>query len=182
MSNPLLKPGDPRFSKPTPIDAAGQNRFAELEEVEASAVEESAGKQDSQQASGATTASGLYAATPAGSELPFRPHYEVSAPSRGQFLLVLAVIGLAGAACGASSLLDVYNTGWLLPLCGVFAAGPALVLGYMDLGEMYLGGRDPEGRPLTHLAMWLGLGGLVGCVATVASMMWLLMGPFPDIF
>jgi hypothetical protein len=177
MSNPLLNPGDPRFAKPTVLDAAGQNRFAELEEVEASAVE-----QDADSASGAKSPEDVYAATPAGSELPFRPHYEVSAPSRGQLLLVLAVIGLAGAACGASSLLDIYNTGWLLPLCGVFAAGPALVLGYMDLGEMYLGGRDPEGRPVTHLAMWLGLGGLVGCVATVASMMWLLMGPFPDIF
>jgi hypothetical protein len=177
MSNPLLKPGDPRFAKPSPIDAAGQNRFAELDEVEATAVE-----QTGDQTSDAKTAADIYAATPAGSQLPFQPQYETTAPSRERLLLVLAGIGMVGVACGAISLLDIYNTGWLLPLCAVFAAGPAWVLAYMDLGEMRFGGRDREGRQQTLLAMWLGVGGMLGCLATAVSMMWHLMGPFPDIF
>jgi len=169
MSNPLLKPGDPRFAKPSLIDAAGQNRFAEQEPSEAEAAQDSA--------SPATA----YTATPATSELPFQPHYETTAQSREVMLLVLAGIGLAGAACGASSLSGIVFIGWLMPLCAVFAAGPAWLLAYGDLREMRTGGRDASGRPLTLLAMWLGVGGLLACIGSVAWLMWLGMGPLPDI-
>jgi hypothetical protein len=96
--------------------------------------------------------------------------------------LALAACGLAGAACGASSLLGIFQTGWLLPLGAVFAAGPAWVLAYKDLGEMRHGGRDASGRALTHLALWLGVAGMLACLGTTAAMMRLLMSPFPDIF
>jgi len=168
MSNPLLKPGDPRFQQPSIVDAAGQNRFSDTEQGDAEQASDQAGGADS------------YAATPATSERPFEPHYETTAQSRELVLLVLAGIGLAGAACGASSLSGILITGWLLPLCAVFAAGPAWILAYNDLREMRTGGRDAAGRPPTLLAMWLGVGALLACIASVATMMWLGMGPLPD--
>ncbi len=174
MSNPLLKPGDPRFAKPPVTDSAGQNRFAERDPAEQERQEA--------EAIGDSAASGTaYSATAASSELPYQPQYETTAPSREPLLLTLAGLGLAGALCGTSSLLGIYHAGWLVPLCAVFAAGPAWVLAYKDLGEMHLGGRDPAGRSPTLLAMWLGVAGMLACIGTVASMIWLGMGPFPDI-
>jgi len=169
MSNPLLKPGDPRFQQPLLIDAAGQNRFADTEQADAAQTQDPAAAADS------------YSATPATSELPFEPHYETTAQSREVILMVLAGVGLAGAACGASSLSGILLTGWLMPLCAVFAAGPAWLLAYGDLREMRTGGRDAAGRTLTLLAMWLGVGGVLACIGSVAWMMWLGMSPLPDI-
>ena len=115
------------------------------------------------------------------SELPFQPQYETTAPSREPLLLTLAGLGLAGALCGALSLSGIYHAGWLVPLCAVFAAGPAWVLAYKDLGEMHLGGRDASGRSPTLLALWLGALGMLACILAVATMIWLEMSPFPDI-
>src|SRR4030095_7599685 len=135
MSNPLLKPGDPRFAKPSLIDAAGQNRFAEWDAAEQALNEAEAGHNPAK-------SDVAYSVSSATSELPFQPQYETTAPSREPLLLSLAGIGLAGTVCRAPSRSGLYLTGWLLPLCAVFAAGPAWILAYKDLGEMHLGGRD----------------------------------------
>ena len=169
MSNPLLRPGDPRFQQPSLVDAAGQNRFAEREQTDADEAADSGAPSDA------------YSATPAGSELPYQPQYETSAQSREVILLLLAGIGLAGAACGASSLMGIVFTGWLVPLCAVFAAGSAWLLAYGDLGEMRTGARDASGRQLTLLAHWAGVAGLLGCIGSTGWMMWLGMSPLPDI-
>jgi hypothetical protein len=174
MSNPLLKPGDPRFAKPTVVDVTGQNRFAERDPAEQERLEAEA-------AADAGAAGTAYSATPATSERPFQPQYETTAPSREPLLLTLAGLGLAGALCGALSLSGIYHAGWLVPLCAVFAAGPAWVLAYKDLGEMHLGGRDASGRSPTLLALGLGVAGMLACIGAVATMIWLEMSPFPDI-
>ena len=175
MSNPLLKPGDPRFSKPSLIDAAGQNRFAEQDPDEQVSPDAAAASDASQTAQ-------PYTASSATSERPFQPHYETTAPSRETLHLILVSIGLAGALSGAASLLGIFHLGWFVPLCAVVAAVSAWVLAYKDLGEMHLGGRDERGRALTQLAMWLGVGGMLACVSMVAWMIMLGLSLFPDIF
>ena len=79
-----------------------------------------------------------------------------------------------------SSLSGIMLTGWVLPLCAIMAAGPACVLAYGDLREMSTGARDESGRPLTLVAMWLGVLGLFVCVGSVASMIWLGLSLLPN--
>lgn len=174
MSNPLLKPGDPRFSKPSLIDAAGQNRFADQDPAEENSP-------DSATASDASQSAEPYVAPSASSELPFQPHYETTAASRETLHLILASIGLAGALSGAASLLGIFHLGWFVPLCAVVASASAAVMAYKDLGEMHVGGRDSQGRQFTLLAMWLGMCGLLACIMAVSWMIVLEMSLFPDI-
>ena len=82
MSNPILKPNDPRFARPAITDGQGKNRFGDPEQV----------------AEPADEVKDVYTATPAGGEQPYQPRYETTAPSRGVWLLILAVIGLGGVA------------------------------------------------------------------------------------
>jgi hypothetical protein len=169
MSNPLLKPGDPRFAQPSIVDAAGQNRFAETENGSASDAPPAPSSQPD-----------IYSASPASSEAPYQPRYETTAQSRGIILLVLALVGLGGAAAGMTSLTGIMLTGWIFPLCAFFAAGSAWLLAFGDLREMQTGARDDEGRPLTQIAMWLGVVGLIACVGSVASMVWLGLSLLPS--
>jgi hypothetical protein len=166
MSNPLLKPGDPRFQQPAIVDAAGQNRFAEGD-----GAGDAPPSQRSQE--------DVYAATPATSEAPYQPRYETTAQARGIILLVLALVGLGGATAGMTSLTGIMLTGWIFPLCAFFASGSAWLLAFGDLREMASGARDEEGRPLTLIAMWLGVIGLVACIGSVVSMIWLGLSLLP---
>jgi hypothetical protein len=55
------------------------------------------------------------------------------------------------------------------------------MMAYSDLDEMAVGARDPNGRPLTLLAMWLGVLGMFACLATVAAMIWIGLSFLPNI-
>jgi hypothetical protein len=95
-------------------------------------------------------------------------------------LLVLAVIGVAGVGTSATSFGGMAS-GWIFALCGTVASATAWLLAYNDLGEMQLGARDPDGRPLTLVALWLGVLGMAACLATVAAMIWLGLSLLPNI-
>jgi hypothetical protein len=167
MSNRLIKSDDPRFVRPTIVDAAGKNRFGDDE-------------QTAEQAAAQSQANDLFAVTAASSEeRPYQPRYETTAPSRGLWLLVLAIAGAAGVGTSAASFGGL-ATGSIFALCGTVASAAASLLAYNDLGEMTLGARDREGRPLTLLALWLGLFGMVACLATVAAMIWIGLSFLPD--
>lgn len=168
MSNPLLKPGDPRFVRPTIVDAEGKNRFGDDEQAaEGSAAE---GQQRD-----------VYAVTAASAESrPYEPRYETTAPSRGAWLLILAVVGIAGVGTSAASFGGL-ATGSIFALCGTVAAAAAWLLAYSHLSEMAIGARDPDGRPLTLLALWLGVFGMFACLATVAAMIWIGLSFLPNI-
>src|SRR5438046_4598605 len=74
MSNPLLRPNDPRFQKPEVRDIAGKNRFGE------STTESPPPASDS-----------VYsAATTSDEARPFVPRYEVQQHSRPTILFILA--------------------------------------------------------------------------------------------
>jgi hypothetical protein len=141
MSNPLLKPDDPRF-QPRPLTKAdGSNPFAEGEAVlEAEAAGSKAGPD---------RVGSAFTAPAATDERPFRVQYELTAPHRGGLLLVMSVISMLGAILGAF----VMYLGWVLPLLALVPALTVIFLAVEDLKMMKLGGRDPAGRAATIAAL-----------------------------
>jgi hypothetical protein len=167
MSNPLLKPNDPRFHKPSIVDGAGQNRFAEG----GSAAD--AGKE---------TGDAFAAGTAAAGARPYQPHYEATQRSRSGMLLTIAGLGLLGAAVGILALSGIFPTGYFAPLISVVPGATAWLLAYQDLKTMQLGAMDDSGRERTRLAYWLGLFGLIACLVIVATAVWREMNLLPDLF
>jgi hypothetical protein len=168
MSNPILKPTDPRFVRPSLVDAEGKSRFADPDAPAATKNSEP------------TDSSGVFATSAASSEQPYTPRYETTAASRGIWLLVLGLVGLAGAGVTTFSLFTV--VGWLFPLCGLGPSMAAWILAYGDLRDMSNGGRDESGRGITTVAMILGILGTIACAGTLIGLIWLGVGLLPGIF
>lgn len=157
MSNPLLKPNDPKFTRPSLQDAGGKNLFAE------------GGGTESNQPS-ASTNDNIYSSSAA--NVPYQPHYEVSQGHRGVLLLVLACTGLVGSLIGISSLTQMWVLGWVFSLLAIVPACCALVLGWHDLRAIRMGAMDPRGRNLTLIAFWLGALGFFSSVAMDAVVLY----------
>jgi hypothetical protein len=168
LSNPLIRPNDPRFQKPSIVDAAGQNRFGE--------------GQAAGDAAGAAASSDAFAAGTSDEAHPYQPQYEVTQKSRSGLLLGIACLGFAGALVGVIALVDLFPSGYFATLISVIPAATAWLLAYSDLKTMRLGAMDDSGRQRTLLAYWLGLLGLIACVAIVATMIWREMNFLPDLF
>ena len=152
MSNPLLRPNDPRFTKPNLLDAQGKNIFAEGKGNEVAAA--AAVQPDGSTVPDENVYSGSAAST------PYQPRYEVSQRHRGTLLMVLACTGLVGSLCGVSSLAGWWVLGWVPSFLAIVPAGCALGLGWQDLRAMRMGAMDPKGQNLTQTAFWMGaLGG-----------------------
>jgi hypothetical protein len=165
MSNPLLRPNDPRFQKPEIRDAAGQNRFGD---------EQPAGKLSGDE--------GVFAAAAADDERPYQPRYEAQQADRASVLLSLAGLGWGCGLIGSISLLGFFSLGWMLPLLGLVPSAAAWFLAHEDLKTIDTGAIDAAARPRTRNAYWLGLLGLLLCAAVVGSMLWRQMTFLPDLF
>ena len=171
MSNPLIRPNDPRFQPPPLRDAAGNNLFVDAD-APIAAEPADGGPLPARIVEPAEH--NLFAAPAAQpiDEPAYQPQFETTHPHRGMLLLVLSVVGLAGSG----SLLLVV-TGSILGLLGLVAIIPAAaawLLGRSDLRAMRQGAIDPSGLIQTRLAMWLGLAGtliyvvsLIGLLVTV---------------
>ena len=168
MSNPLIKPNDPRFQKPSIVDAAGQNRFGE-------------GQADAE-SGGEGGAGDAFAAGESAGARPYQPQYEVTQQSRSGVLLTIAGLGWGGAVIGIVALLGIFPMGYFMTMISVVPATTAWLLAYQDLKTMQLGAMDDAGRPRTRLAYWLGLSGLLACALIVATMIWREMNLLPDLF
>jgi hypothetical protein len=138
MTNPLLQPDD-RFRPRQSVRADGSNPFAEGDAL----LEAEAGRPE--------RAAGTFAAPVASDQTPFQPQYEVTAEHRGGMLLIMSLICLAGACLGTL----VSWVGWLLPLLAIVPGVTVIFLAAEDLKMMRLGGRNPEGRLLTWVALIL---------------------------
>jgi len=165
MSNPLLKPEDPRFRPLEFRDEAGQNRFGEEEAAKA----------------GVDSKSGDAFATASGDARPFEPRYEAHQVPRTALLYLLGGMAWTGAAIGAVALAGLIPAGWICPLLGIAPAGAAWFLAWEDLKSIRTGAMDEEARPATRLAMWIGLLGLLACAAIVGSMIYREMPFLPDV-
>lgn len=165
MSNPLLKPNDPRFQKPEIHDPSGKNRFGEGPPPEQPPQAQSQ----------------VYAAAATEEARPFVPRYEAQQQPRTGLLLVLGGLSWAGAALGAISLTGGFNLGWILPLLGIGPGLAAWFLGYEELKAIRVGAIGSESRSQTRYALWLGITALIACGAIVAGMIYRGMNLLPDV-
>ncbi|HZN33972.1 MAG TPA: hypothetical protein VFB80_09145 [Pirellulaceae bacterium] len=165
MSNPLLRPNDPRFHKPEVRDEAGQNRFGDTQPAgEAKAAD-----------------AGVFAAAAVEEARPYQPRYEAQQSARGGLLMILAGGGLVCGLLGMIALLEVLRLGWVFPLLGLGPAAAAWLLAHEDLKAIAVGAIDETGRPRTRRAFWLGLAALLLCLGVVGSMVWRQMNFLPAI-
>lgn len=163
MSNPYLRPKDPRFSRPSVTNADGKNRFADGDQ--------------SPTAAGNST-DNLFAAGPSTADQPYQPRYEATVQSRGIFLLVLAILGIAGVGTGMSSVVG-WSLGWIFPLLATVSSTTAWLLAYQDLQTMQSGAMENSGETMTRISLWLGLAGIVAGLGSVGAMIWLGLGLLP---
>ena len=164
MSNPLLKPNDPRFRQPAMRDEAGANRFGEQADD-----------------SGESKTGGDAFATTSDEARPYDPRYEAQQPSRWGMLFVLGGLGWTGAAIGVLALLEWTATGWICPLLGLGPAGAAALLAWEDLKAIHVGAIAAQHRSATRLALGFGLIALAACAAIVGSMIYRQMAFLPDV-
>jgi len=166
MSNPLLKPNDPRFQKPEIRDAAGQNQFGEAQPADS----KSAAKE------------GVFAAAATDDARPYEPRFEAHQASRVVLLTTLASIAWLCGVFGSISLTGFLSLGWILPLLGIVPAATAWLLGHEELKTIQTGAIDESARPGTRRAYWMGFIGLLICLAVMAAMIWQKMTFLPDVF
>lgn len=171
MSNPLLRPNDPRFQKPSITDAQGQNRFAEPAE----------GASPSSDAASAAGGSGSQYASPASEQQPYQPQYEATQPGRTGLLFGLAGCGLAGILFGGLHLVGMFSFGWIVPLIATVPAAAAWLLAHEDLKAIRLGAIDEGQRQDTRFAYWLGVLALLGCLGVLATMIYRQLNFLPDL-
>lgn len=158
MSNPLLRPSDPRFQRPPLRDAAGNNVFADPDTpVPAQPADGGPLPARVVEPAGPDNCFAAPAAVP-GSEPAYRPQYVSTQKHRGILLLVLAITGLAGSGAVLSVLSGLFVG--LLGIVTIVPASIAAVGARADLRAMEQGAIDPSGRTLTRLAMWLALGSI----------------------
>ncbi len=156
MSNPLLKPNDPRFQKSDVRDLHGTNRFSD----------------GSPPQTPHAASEGVFSAAATDEARPFVPKYEVQQHSRPTLLFVLGGVGWGAAGVGAFSLTGWFDFGWISPLLGVVPAGAAWLLAHEELKAISAGVIAEQARPKARHAYWLGLMGLIMCLATIAAMIY----------
>jgi hypothetical protein len=166
MSNPLLRPNDPRFQKPEIRDAAGRNQFAEGAESPA----------DSQ------SSNSVFAPGSGAESRSFLPEYAAQQHSRSSLLLLLAGAGWVAAVFGVISFTGVLTSGWISPLLGIAPAASAWLLAHQELNAASAGAIDASAVPRIRLAHWLGLSALIACASIVASMIYREMNFLPNLF
>jgi hypothetical protein len=155
MSNPLLKPEDPRFKRANVRDGAGRNPFAERDEA-------------------------LHAAT--NDARPFAPRYAAQQPSRAGLFLFLGGMGWGTALVGCMSIAGLFDLGWISPLLGVGPAAAAWLMARNELQAIDIGAMDPTNRPQARQAFWLGLTAFIACLAVVTAMIYRHMNFLPAVF
>lgn len=149
MSNPLLRPDDPRFQPRQVQQPDGTNPFSEGEAL----LDAAAASQERRD--------NVFAPPADDGGRPFVPHYELTADHRGGLLLALSSIGIIASLTGWLVIGGVMSVGWLFPLLGVVPAFTVVFMAYEDLKMMRLGGRDSAGRGLTRTALIISASSLV---------------------
>ncbi len=146
MSNPLIRPGDPRFQRPPLHDEAGKNRFAD----DAPPASHSDAVGDP-----AARPIGDVFATPQPSEEPaYRPQYVSDQPSRRRTMLALATLSLAADAASMVAILgERWTASTVLLFAGIVTGSVAWYLATDELSAIKAGVMPAEHRP----AAWTGL-------------------------
>lgn len=170
MSNPLLRPNDPKFQRPDVHTADGKNPFGETAVAKTSTAQTSP-----------APAGDVYAAPPADEAQPYTAKYLVQQQSRAGLLIFLGGAAWGAAAVGAFSFSGWFDIGWLAPLLGVGPAGAAWFLAHEELKAIQAGAIANSAKEPARHAFWLGLTGLLACLAVVATMIYQQMHVLPNL-
>lgn len=165
MSNPLLRPNDPRFQRPDVHTAEGKNPFGESSPIQPLPAPQS----------------DVYAASAADEAQPYTARYLVQQNSRAGLLIFLGGTAWGAAAVGAFSFTGWFDIGWLAPLLGVCPAGAAWFLAHEELKAIQAGAIASSAQEPARHAYWLGLTGLLACIAVVATMIYQQMHVLPNL-
>jgi hypothetical protein len=165
MTNPLIKPNDPRFRQLDIRDEQGKNQFSE-----GASLGDATSRQD------------VFASSDADVSRPYLPEYAAQQHSRFGLLLSLAVAGWAAAVYGAISFTGVLTSGWISPLLGIAPAAAAWLLAHQELHAASVGAIDESNESRIRLAWWLGLTALLACGSIVGLMVYRHMNFLPNVF
>jgi hypothetical protein len=165
MSNPLLRPDDPRFRRKDLQQSDGTNPFSEGDGVlEAESESGKQGQADRQQ--------NVFAAPSNQGGRPFVPQYEMTADHRGGLLLGLSSIGSVAAILSWLVAGDYVGLGWLFPLLGMVPAVTAIFMAADDLRMMRMGARDPAGRGMTISALVIGVVSVITLATGIGALIY----------
>jgi len=93
----------------------------------------------------------------------------------------LAGVGWAAAGIGGISLAGWFDFGWISPMLGVIPAGAAWLLAHEELKAISAGVIASQARDKSRHAYWLGLLGLMMCLAVIAAMIYRGLNFLPDV-
>jgi hypothetical protein len=163
MANPLLRPNDPRFQRPSVRDAGGKNPFADATTEEDPAAAEG----------------DVYAPPDAADARPFLPQYEAQQKPRTKVLVILSLLGWAGVGVGLVEVAGV-SLGWICPLLAIVPGAAAWIIAREDLKAIDAGAIDQSLASRIQLLFWLALMAFVLCVTIVAALVYRQVNFLPD--
>lgn len=172
MSNPYLKSDDPRFQQKTPLDSAGNNRFADDEIVPA---ELASGEKPT-----ATSAdNNLFAAPVSGGSAPYQPAYIAVSQPRIRTLAVLAGAGVAAIVAAPFALMQGSLMGWGILLFSFPPCVACIFLAYADLRAMEMGAMHTDKRNWVRTLFFASLAATIGTLLAIAGLAYVGIQMFP---
>jgi hypothetical protein len=157
MSNPLIRPNDPRFQRLPVRDESGKNRFSEEQAPPAEAAAEAPDLFASPQPGG-------------GPEPAYKPEYISRQPSRQRPMLLLAAISLSSDAAGA---IAIWREQWTLCAIALFAGavlgGVSWYLATDEFAHLKAGVLDEEHRSSAWAGVILASLGVLLALALAAG-------------
>jgi hypothetical protein len=166
MPNPLLQP-DGRFRRPSVVDDAGRNRFAD-DKLQANGG--GAGE-----AGSPGTAKDMLAAPVEDQEPAYQPRYQAFVPHRGSLIAGLGITGFAMSWLLLLAFTDYAYLGVAASFFGIALSLGTSVIGYHDLKGMSLGAVDERGHDSTLLGFRFALAGVFLGGGALVAVVWLMV-------
>lgn len=155
MSNPYIRPNDPRFQREPVVDEHGINRFADPVEAQPIDAELSPDEPIAAQPADSPNAAAhpMYASPQLSATPAYQPEYVSGQPSRQR--LILSIGGSALVAAASAAVSWAVDSDWrmlLIPIC-LILAGTGWYLAADELSVIRKGGLDARFRPITRLGL-----------------------------
>ena len=145
MSNPLIRPSDPRFQRPPITDETGINRFSEDEPIQA------------QPADMPATEESAFAAPQSSDERAYQPEYATGQPSRHRLIQTLSASALTAVSVAA---LTLWIEHWTVYPMLLIALPTAILNWYVAADELSVirrGGVNADHRTVARLGLAVGI-------------------------
>jgi hypothetical protein len=160
MSNPLIRPNDPRFQRQPITDEAGNNRFADE-----SPVAPAAGDSQPDEASSVF-------APPHSSGQTYQPEYVSGQPSRHRLIQWLCASSISAIVLAFAALLLAHWSVYPLLLIAGMISGLTWYTSADELSVIRRGGVADTHRTIARLGVVIGMAGVLLTVGVVYAALW----------